>query len=462
MRWFGVAGTPGAGRSCSTPSSQLALRPSRVLAVEARLEAVAFAGVVALLLPGPADAQLANPSPAALGMAQNYSAIASGYAALAWNPAGLALRGSPGFSVAILPVSAGARTDPLSFGDIVPYADEFVPADVRTEWLERIIENGGLRGAGDVDLTYIAMNMGRFGLQVGTRARGGIALKPDIAELILFGNAGRTGEARNFVFGGSSMDLSVTSTAAIGYAHPIEVAFGRLPMQRLSIGATLKYTIGHALLTAEDRGGRLKISPLALSIEFPLAYTDPNAGGLDRGHGVGLDLGAAWEGGPLRIAAVLHNVFNTFRWDESQLVYRPGRALLNDQTALSDLETRPFAEAPDAVRASVEGLRYEPAATIAAAARPDDALLLTAELRRRFGGGLDSRPRTHMGIAAEFRPTPSLPVRAGVALVSGGAELASGVGFELGGLELAGSVAYRSSDFGSGVIGMVGLSLRGR
>lgn len=415
-----------------------------------------------LLLPGRADAQLPNPSPAALGMAGNYSAIASGYAALAWNPAGLALRGSPGFSLTILPVSGGARTDPLSFGDIEPYTDEFVPADVRAEWLERITRSGGLRGTADAGLTYVAMNMGRWGFQVGSRARGGIDLTPDVAELILFGNAGRTGEPHDFVLGGSSMDVSVTSTVAIGYAHPIAVAFGPLPNQRLSVGAALKYTVGHALLKGQDRGGGLSNDPLALVIEFPFVYTDPDAAGLDRGHGFGLDLGAAWEGGPLRVAAVLQNVFNTFRWDESHLVHQPGRALFNEETSLSALETQPFAAAPSAVRASVEELGYEPALTIAVAGRPDDTLTLTAELRRQFGEGLDIGPRTHMGVGAEYRPTPNLPLRAGVALVSGGAELAGGIGVALGRVELAGSAAYRSSDFGSGLVGMLGVSLRRR
>lgn len=417
---------------------------------------------VALLSAVRAEAQLPNPSPAALGMAENHAAIATGYAAMAWNPAGLALREHPDFSIAILPIRGSSRTEPLSLGDIEAYVDEFLPAKVRADWIERIDENGGLRGTGDADVTYVALSVGRFGFQVGTRARGRINLLPQVAELILFGNAGRTGEPRDFVFGGSSMDLSVTSTAAIGYAHPFELTLGALPDQRLSVGAVLKYTIGHGLLSGDDRGGTLSSDPLAIAIEFPVVYTQADAEGVDRGQGVGLDLGATWEAGPFAVAAVLQNAFNTFEWDESQLSYRPGRALFDADTTVSELAARPFPLAAGPARARLDGLGYDPVLTIAGAVRPDETLTLTADFRRQFGAGLDLGPRTHVGIGAQFRPTPNLPVRAGVALVSGGAELAGGIGLELGSFELAGSAAYRSADIGSGVIGMVGVSLRGR
>src|SRR5919199_3719364 len=64
----------------------------------------------------PAAAQLPSASAVALGSGDNYTALARGYNAVAWNPAGLAMPGNPGFSLTILPVrgSGGLRPPPPS------------------------------------------------------------------------------------------------------------------------------------------------------------------------------------------------------------------------------------------------------------------------------------------------------------------------------------------------------------
>src|SRR5919199_6728839 len=63
-----------------------------------------------------AAAQLPSASAVALGSGDNYTALARGYNAVAWNPAGLAMPGNPGFSLTILPVrgSGGLRPPPPS------------------------------------------------------------------------------------------------------------------------------------------------------------------------------------------------------------------------------------------------------------------------------------------------------------------------------------------------------------
>ncbi len=62
------------------------------------------AAAVVALAARPAAAQLPSASASALGVGDNYTALARGYNAVAWNPAGLAMPGSPGFSLAIMPL----------------------------------------------------------------------------------------------------------------------------------------------------------------------------------------------------------------------------------------------------------------------------------------------------------------------------------------------------------------------
>ena len=50
----------------------------------------------ALLLPHAASGQITSASPSALATANNYTALARGFTAIALNPAGLALPGNPG------------------------------------------------------------------------------------------------------------------------------------------------------------------------------------------------------------------------------------------------------------------------------------------------------------------------------------------------------------------------------
>src|SRR5919206_4656656 len=60
----------------------------------------------------PAAAQLPSASAVALGTGDNYTALARGYNAVAWNPAGLAMPGNPGFSLTILPVRGSGGVGP--------------------------------------------------------------------------------------------------------------------------------------------------------------------------------------------------------------------------------------------------------------------------------------------------------------------------------------------------------------
>jgi hypothetical protein len=410
----------------------------------------------------PAWAQLPDASGAALGLGDNYTALARGRNAVAWNPAGLAMPGSPKFSLAIAPARAVGALGPIGPRDLAQIGDRALTFDEKVSWLERIQAGGGQRGAIGADVTYLSLNVGRIGLQLSSSVDGALNLGPDAAELLLFGNAGRTGSPRPFAFDGSSFDVAGTSTAALSYGHPI--AF--LPGQNLAVGVTVKYTVGHILYSGRDQGSRFNDDPLGGTIAFPVIHTDTAISNWNNGAGYGIDLGAAWQSGPLTVGLALKNVVNTFAWDESKLFFRPGSAVISVDSTTSDFDSRPIESAPAELRARaralVDDFRYRPHIALGASVHPLPMLTLVGELRHRRGELLDVKSATHAGLGAEFRPLRWIPFRGGYTLLPGGHQWSGGVGLELGVLNLQLSAARRNGGAGEGGIGMFVLSFGGR
>lgn len=420
---------------------------------------------LAVVLAGrPAAAQLPSASAPALGVGDNYTALARGRNAAAWNPAGLAMPDNPAFSIGVVQLRGLAGVNPITTADLKGVEGTLVPQATKEEWLERITAEGGQQGAFGADLTYLSLNLGRIGIQLSSTVTGMLNLAPDAAELLLFGNAGRTGEPRDFSFEGSAFDVAATSTVALSYAQPLSLELGPLPDQHFAFGATLKYTVGHALFSGWDNGSALNDDPLAVGIEFPVIQTD-TAIGPHSGAGVGLDLGASWQGGPFAAGLVVRNVINTFAWDESKFFFRAGTATFNADTSYSNFDAREISAAPTEIQARAaelaEELTYKPSLALGVAVQALPILTVMADVRRQLGDGMDVGPATHLGIGAELRLLPFLPLRAGATKVSGGLQLGGGVGLEVGPLNLGLSAARRTNDFGTDGIGMFSLSFGG-
>src|SRR5437764_11688192 len=93
-----------------------------------------------------AGAQLANASTAATAMSGAFTARATGYNAVNWNPANLAMSGNPGFSFTLLPFEAGAGLRPIDLNKIAPYSGKIIPASVREQWMLDVIADSGQKG----------------------------------------------------------------------------------------------------------------------------------------------------------------------------------------------------------------------------------------------------------------------------------------------------------------------------
>lgn len=438
-----------------------------------RVETTRFASaLLALLAAAPLAAQVPNPSPASVGMANTYTAMARGFSSMRWNPAGLGMPDSPETSITLMAVRAIGGLDPVSPGDIAEYQDSTtVPASVRQDWLDRIVDEGAEQGNAGGGLTFMAINVSRVGIQVGTNVVATADVLPAAAELLLFGNAGRTGSAEDLEPKGSNFDIGIVSSAAVSYAQPLSLSLGPLPDQHFSVGATVKYIVGHALISGENFGSRSSADPLEIQLDFPVIQsikpdtlydgTRPKQqSDIDKGHGWGLDLGVMWQGGIFSAGVSVQNVVNTFEWNEDDMWYRPGQALFNADTSTSDFGARPLSEAPQALRDRLDDLRFKPVIAVAGAVQLP-MVKVSAEVRRRTAKSLSLDADNHIGVGAEFRPVSFLPLRAGLAKVEGGFNLGAGFGLELGGFNVNFGGNRRTSDLGTDWVGAFGISLGG-
>jgi len=413
----------------------------------------------ALAIPRLGHGQLPSSSTKALGTANNYTALARGYSAVALNPANLALPGNPKFSLSLAPVQVKSGVGPIGLGSIADYEGKAIPTSTKLSWMRQIEDAGGLTGSGGAQTSALAFNIHRFGFQICTVGDVEAHLNPDAAELILFGNAGRTGIPRDFQLGDSRIDGFAATTFAMSYAAPLNIELG-FPGALFAVGATVKYTVGHALILARNAESLVTSDPLLVDMKFPVIAPDTDSDWFDRGHGFGLDVGAAWQWERWTAGVTIQNLIQTFNWDIENLTYRPGNAFFSEDESSSDFDERPAVEAPSSLHDAVDKRDFDTRLSAGVAYCLTDKLTVTGDLRHQLGDGLRSEERTHLGAGAEYLPTAVVPLRAGMALVSGGFQLASGAGLVLGPVNLSGAILFQFGDDDL-TSGMVALSYGG-
>jgi len=410
--------------------------------------------LVSLIAAAPVAAQLPSASASALGAGDTYTALARGFNAVAWNPAGLAMTGNPGFSMTLVPIRAVGSFGPISLKDLKDYEGVVVPADVKEEWLQKVEGEGAQSAAFQAGLTELALSIGPFALHVGSQATVAADLGPGAMELIMFGNAGRTGEPRPITGEGSAAIGLASTTAGVSYGRVISQSPGR----RLAFGVTGKYTMGHALFFATDAGTNVTASPIGGQVVFPmvLPITDEDERSINNGNGIGLDIGLGMERGPWTFGFSIQNLIHTFKWDASNFEFQ--RNMLNIEDNSSDTETYPLESWPELANA-VEDLRFKPVIAFGAAWKPVGRITLSGDLRMRTDDeGLEGGPQRFLGVGAEFRVLPFLPLRVGAASTSDGTMLTGGAGLSIGFFNLAGAVGVSQGDGGSDPIAALTLS----
>ena len=412
-----------------------------------------------------ARAQLVSASASSLALADNYTALARGYNAVAWNPAGLGMPDNPIFSMSFAGRGAGG-TDPVSLGDLKQYGGVAVPSSVLAAWLSRVQQQGGQSLEADGSGSF-GLSIGSLAFQLSTNAYERGKLSPDAVEVLLYGNAGQSGVPRDMSLQGSRTEAAVTTTAAVSFGRGVTLGIGPLT-QHFAIGGTAKYIVGNALLLGEDAGSQLSASPLALDVQFPIIQSDTSFDGVPQhGHGIGVDIGAAWQSGPLAVGATVQNFLNTFRWDVGQMYFRPGGAIFSQTgSRATSFDAVSMSAVPDSLRAranalaaEIDAMRFKPSLNVGVAMKVLPFLTATGDIRQQLGDGMHVAERTHIGAGAELRLIPFLPLRAGVSGISGGYILSAGAGLDLFLFHLNAGIAQRKTEFGSFPAGALTISL---
>ena len=418
-------------------------------------------GVVLLIVARPASGQLPSPSTAALGMGENFTAAARGFASVSWNPALLGIHTNDGASLTLLTGRGLNGIGPVTLSDLSDYADALVPVGVKQDWLAQIVESGSQRGTGGIDATWAAMHIGRFGFQVSSSVRALMDVSPGVAQLVLFGNVDESGNAAPIDFAGSAVDVAAYSTVAASIAQPITLELGA---SRLSFGVTGKYTVGHVLARGDESQGSAD-PDYSMELRFPLVHTSLNGDSIEfnSGSGFGIDAGVALHSGSWTVGASVQNITNTFEWDASKLRYRPLRIVAENGSITTETEARSFDEAPADVQQTIEELTFGRGYAAGIAYEPNTRLKLAADARVADDDGMVTGPTRHIGAGAQFKLTNWLPLRAGGALIelgegNGGHQFAGGLGINLGGWNLAASAMLRRTDrYGSDTVLMATL-----
>ena len=359
----------------------------------------ALAATGLLLAAVPVAAQLTSASVSTLALAGNDTAIVRGFGAISVNPAGLAMPGSE-FSLALLPVRAAAAIGPVTVGDVKPFEGKLVPERTKENWLERVLEADGQRSAAAIDVTGIALTFWNVGLQLSTLVAADVRLPPSVVEAVLFGNAGRTGEPADVSLADVWVEGYAATTIGFSLALPIPVLDESLG--QVAAGVTVKYTQGHAVAVGRSAGS-LSAQTLQADLDSFLIHTRVTddldiADYVNGGSGIGLDLGLMLSLDRLFVGAAVHNLFNTFAWDESLLTYRRVTAAFKDGSFDFDHGTQAYAAAPEEAQELIAELTFKPALRLGVAYLPIDALTISSDVHYRFGDGIALDPQFHLGL----------------------------------------------------------------
>ncbi len=408
-----------------------------------------------------ASGQIPNASPAAFAMGGNYTALARGYEAVAWNPANLAMPGRPFLSLGTGIVGGTVGMDPVDFTMLHGFSGQIVDSATRVSWIDLVKASGRQRARIDGGVTPLALSVGPVGFQIGASLYTNVDLSADAFEAVMFGNAGNNGgQAKTLDLAGTGISMGVIGGAAMSFAFPlpIKLSAGILANEHAAIGITGKYVFGNALIIAQDNGSSLGAS--SLQLDFPVIGPDSSYDGL-LGVGTGADLSFAWSGGAWRVGILAENVFNSFKWDTTKLSYTAGTGFYNKDSSATNFDDLPYGSAPQALREKVAGQQFKPAINIGAAFKVTDFLTVTADMHQQMGGEdvITLGPKSRVGVGAELRIIPFIPLRAGVASVTDGWQAGAGFGVRLLGYELgvSGSIRRRGAANESGVmIGLVG------
>lgn len=278
-------------------------------------------------------------SPRAFSMGGAMVAGARGHEAIFINPANLGLLGSPGWSLGLAGVSAGALFEGITADDASDFIDyDELSSEERTALLAGIPDDGA-RLALDARGPVAALQVGPFAAGVAFAVMGGHSVSRDIVELLLEGyEEGRT-------------DYSTADTRGDRVSFTdFAVAYGT-STGRVSWGVTGHYLHGGVLERTWMTDPRIDL----LEQDIAIDYYGVRAEG---GSGFALDLGMSYQPHhSVTLSATVASAYSHLGWSDDLRLRRLGlsRSDFDDSAGFDDLFDR-FADSERALTESDEEL----------------------------------------------------------------------------------------------------------
>ena len=416
----------------------------------------------------PAPAQLPGFSTRAVALGGGYTASASGFEAIAWNPALLAMPGHPGFSLNLVQFEIGAGSNTFSMGDFQKYRDKVLTTQDKNDILAQVRQGDPTRTLSinvQPSIGALALSLGSFAASISAAGSIGADVSSDAVELTLFGNVTRKGPGQSYTAAGSGVRGWGAGTLALAYGSKIPV-----PIGALAIGTTLKISRGIVAIRAEDLGTTLQTNPsFNASAGFHALVSDVDSS-KSNGSSVGLDLGGSYQlVSGLRFGLVLENVINSTNWDDQHLVYYRKQFRLSQNgsqvtdSTISNIDRAPYNPADPLQKRLHDSLTVGgtyPMRIRAGVNATSGKITLAAGAVIRVKQALDIGAAQQLSAGAEIRLIPFLPLRAGMSSdMQGGFTLSGGLGLKLGPLRFDGAVANTPSGNHKGFLAAVGLSI---
>jgi hypothetical protein len=250
-----------------------------------------------LFAAGTLDAQVPL-TPRSLGTADAYIGIARGQESLWTNPANLALRGGPAWSLTIGQVAIAGTTVGPGFEDFanVLLLDEASESDFQN--LLDLVPASGMQTRWNANLPLASLQVGRFALGISATGVARQTIDRDVLELLVDGyEDGRY----DYSFGNSR-----GSHAAF---LAVSAAYGR-SVGPVAVGLTGRYLDGRASADYGFSDPRFNLGTHEIEVDLTGASSDA-------GRGFSVDIGAAME--PierLTVSAVLGNAIGSLTWGD--------------------------------------------------------------------------------------------------------------------------------------------------
>jgi hypothetical protein len=215
----------------------------------------------------------------AVAMGGAFTVLASGPTAARFNPANLGLTGRKNTGVEFIGLGASVTNNSFTLSDYNKYSGAYLTSTDKQDILDKV-PNEGLELSVDVDVSTMALAVGRLAVSVEGSAAADINLSKDIINLILNGNTYA-----------DTIDVTGSYSSAISYGSA-GVSFGfpifQQGTRQLAVGLTGKYLRGIGIEEVTDLQGG--IATYATGFQGAGHIIARTATG---GAGYAVDLGAA-------------------------------------------------------------------------------------------------------------------------------------------------------------------------